>query len=92
LSRQMALDYAVDRIRVNAILVGSAATRITLDDLAAAGGAEALGLSFDDNRIARIADPAEIAAVIGFLISPEASFITGSAMQVDGGLLARLLG
>jgi len=77
---------------VNAILVGSVATRITLDDLEKAGGAEALGLSFDDNRIARIADPQEIAAVIGFLISPEASFITGSALQVDGGLLARLLG
>jgi len=92
LSRQMALDYAVDRIRVNALLVGSVATRITLDDLEKAGGAEALGLSFESNRIARIADPAEIAAVIGFLISPEASFITGSALQVDGGLLARLLG
>jgi len=91
LSRQMALDYAVDRIRVNSILVGSVATRITLDDLQAAGGAEALGLSFEANRIARIADPVEIATAIGFLISPEASFVTGSAMQVDGGLLARLL-
>ena len=41
LSRQMALDYAVDRIRVNAVLVGSVATRMTLDGLDAAGGAEA---------------------------------------------------
>jgi len=91
LSRQLALDYAVDRIRVNALLVGSVATRMTLDGLDAAGGAEALGLTFADNRIARIAAPAEIATVIGFLISPAASFITGSALQVDGGLLARLL-
>jgi len=91
LSRQLALDYAVDRIRVNAILVGSVATRMTLDGLEAAGGAEALGLSFESNRIARIAGPEEIATAIGFLISPEASFVTGSAMQVDGGLLARLL-
>jgi len=91
LSRQMALDYAVDRIRVNAILVGSVATRITLDDIKAAGGAEALGLTFERNSIARIADPVEIATSIGFLISPEASFVTGSALQVDGGLLARLL-
>jgi NAD(P)-dependent dehydrogenase (short-subunit alcohol dehydrogenase family) len=91
LSRQLALDYAVDRIRVNALLVGSVATRMTLDGLEAAGGAEALGLSFENNRIARIADPREIATAIGFLISDEASFVTGSAMQVDGGLLARLL-
>ncbi|MGX7876200.1 SDR family NAD(P)-dependent oxidoreductase [Mesorhizobium sp. ORM6] len=91
LSRQMALDYAVDRIRVNAVLVGSVATRMTLDGLEAAGGAEALGLSFEPNRIARIANPSEIASAIGFLISDAASFVTGSAMTVDGGLLARLL-
>lgn len=91
LSRQMALDYAVDRIRVNALLVGSVATRMTLDGLDAAGGAEAVGLSFEKNRIARIADPREIATAIGFLISGEASFVTGSALLVDGGLLARLL-
>ena len=71
LSRQMALDYAVDRIRVNAVLVGSVATRMTLDGLEAAGGAEALGLSFEPNRIARIANPSEIATAIGFLISDD---------------------
>lgn len=91
LSKQMALDYAVDMIRVNAILVGSVATRMTLDGLEAAGGAEALGLSFEANRIARIAKPAEIATAIGFLLSEDASFVTGSAMQVDGGMLTRLL-
>lgn len=91
LSRQMALDYAVDRIRVNSVLVGSVATRMTLDGLDAAGGAEALGLTFAPNAVARIADPRELATAIGFLVSDEASFVTGSAMQVDGGLLARLL-
>ena len=45
LSRQMALDYAVDRIRVNAVLVGSVATRMTLDSLPKEGP-EAVGLSF----------------------------------------------
>jgi len=37
------------------------------------------------------ANPSEIASAIGFLISDASSFVTGSAMQVDGGLLARLL-
>jgi NAD(P)-dependent dehydrogenase (short-subunit alcohol dehydrogenase family) len=91
LSRQMALDYAYDRIRVNSVLPGSVATRMTLGAMEAAGGAEALGLTFADNAIARIAQPREIATVIGFLISDAASFVTGSAVQVDGGLLSRLL-
>jgi len=85
LSKQMALDYAVDHIRVNAILVGAVATRMTLDNYT-----EDQGLSFDSNRIARIADPSEIAKAIGFLVSPESSFVTGSAVQVDGGLLTKL--
>jgi len=91
LSRQMALDYAVDRIRVNSVIVGSVATRMTLDGLEEAGGAEALGLSFADNKIARIAEPKEIASAIAFLISDAASFITGSAFVVDGGMTARLM-
>jgi NAD(P)-dependent dehydrogenase (short-subunit alcohol dehydrogenase family) len=91
LSRQLALDYAVDRIRVNSVVVGSVATRMTLDGLEEAGGAEAIGLSFADNRIARIADPREISSAIAFLLSDAASFVTGSAFVVDGGMLARLM-
>jgi NAD(P)-dependent dehydrogenase (short-subunit alcohol dehydrogenase family) len=91
LSRQMALDYAVDMIRVNSVLVGSVATRMTLDGLEEAGGAEAVGLTFSRNAVARIAEPREIATTIGFLLSDAASFVTGSALLADGGLTARLL-
>jgi NAD(P)-dependent dehydrogenase (short-subunit alcohol dehydrogenase family) len=90
LSRQLALDYAVDFIRVNALVVGSVNTRMTQAGLEAGGGAEKLGLSFDRNVIARIADPAEIARTIAFLLSDDASFITGSGLVVDGGMTARL--
>ncbi len=91
LSRQMALDYAQDLIRVNSVIVGSVATRMTLDGLDEAGGAEAVGLTFSPRGIGRIGEPGEIACVIAFLLSDQASFVTGSAMQADGGLLSRLL-
>ncbi|MCB1489179.1 MAG: SDR family oxidoreductase [Bauldia sp.] len=89
-SRQLALDYAVDFIRVNALVVGSVNTRMTQAGLEAGGGAEKLGLSFDHNVIARIADPSEIARTVAFLLSDDASFITGSGLVVDGGMTARL--
>lgn len=91
LTRQMAIDYAENGIRVNALLVGSVATRITLGAIEAAGSAEALGLTFGRKALARIAMPEEIATSIAFLLSDDASFITGAAMAVDGGLLTRLL-
>jgi NAD(P)-dependent dehydrogenase (short-subunit alcohol dehydrogenase family) len=90
LSKQLALDYARDGIRVNALIVGSVDTRMTRVVLDASGGAEALGLTFDQNAIARIAKPEEVAAVIAFLLSEDSSFVTGSGLVVDGGMTALL--
>jgi meso-butanediol dehydrogenase / (S,S)-butanediol dehydrogenase / diacetyl reductase len=50
---------------------------------AAMTGAVALG---------RIAEPAEIAGVVRFLVGPESSFVTGATLVADGGLLARRAG
>ena len=90
LSKQMAIDYAIDRIRVNAVLVGSVATRMTLDSLPKEGPAS-VGLSFAPTALPRIGAPRELATAIGFLISDDASFVTGSAFLADGGLTALLL-
>jgi hypothetical protein len=87
---QLALDYARDFIRVNALIVGSVNTRMTRTVVDAAGGPENLGLSYERNVIARIAEPAEIATSIAFLLSDDASFITGSGFVVDGGMTALL--
>ena len=80
LSKQLALDYAQDGIRVNALIVGFVDTRMTRPTVEAAGGPKALRLSYDRRAIPRIAQADEIAAAIAFLISDAASFITGSSM------------
>ena len=91
LSRQLALDYAIDRIRVNALIVGSVETRMSQPAFAAAGSAEALGLSFNLDAIPRVGKPQEIASVIAFLLSDASSFVNGNGLIADGGLLAKLL-
>jgi NAD(P)-dependent dehydrogenase (short-subunit alcohol dehydrogenase family) len=91
LTRQIAVDYARDGIRANSVLVGSVDTRITRRAIAEAGSAESLGLSFDPTHLGRVATPAEIASVVAFLLSTQASFITGSALLADAGLTARIL-
>jgi len=91
LVRAMALDHAAAGVRVNAVAPGTVETplvrrnaaQVRPDDpqaaLAAWGAMHALG---------RIAQPAEIATVVAFLLSDEASFVTGAIWTVDGGLLA----
>jgi NAD(P)-dependent dehydrogenase (short-subunit alcohol dehydrogenase family) len=91
LSRQMALDYTQDRIRVNALIVGGVNTAMAHKHAAALGQTLAdTGFPDDDRVIGRAAQPEEIATGILFLVTPDASFVTGSPIYIDGGLLARL--
>jgi len=91
LSRQLALDYAADRIRVNALIIGAVDTRMSRPVFDANGGPAALGLSFSQEAIPRVGSPAEIASVIAFLLSDGSAFINASGVVADGGLLAKLL-
>ena len=91
LTRAMALDLARDGIRVNAVLPGAVDTPLFRRALADEGkSAEELGFRFDPQAIGRVAQPEELARAILFLASDASSFMTGSPMVVDGGLLARL--
>jgi len=91
LSRQMALDYTRDRIRVNSVIVGGVDTDMARQHSASLGQTLAdSGFPDDDRVVGRVGKPDEIAAGILFLASREASFVSGAPFIIDGGLLARL--
>jgi NAD(P)-dependent dehydrogenase (short-subunit alcohol dehydrogenase family) len=87
LAKAMAVDHAAAKVRVNSLSPGAVATTRLLrnwPDLEAAN----LGLG-PAHLLGRIAEPGEIAAAAAFLLSSDASFVTGSDMLVDGGYATR---
>lgn len=87
MTRIMAVELAPRGIRVNAVGPGTVRTRM-LDDLAARRP-EALERLLLRTPMGRFAEPAEIAAAVSFLLSDDASYITGQTLYVDGGRLAQ---
>lgn len=84
LTQSAALDYAKSGIRVNAICPG-----MTWTGMAAAQAAAPPAEIKVPNPMARFGRPSELAAAALFLASDESSFMTGVAMPVDGGYVAR---
>ena len=84
LTKSLAIAYAADRIRVNAIAPGWIATPLT-QPLQDDPGRSAAILA--RTPLGRWGRPEDIAGIAVFLCSPAASFITGAVMPVDGGYL-----
>ncbi len=83
LTRHLAREWAKHRIRVNAISPGIVDTPMVRASRDAAG-LESVRRSIP---LGRFANPAEIAALIAFLVSDEADYITGTNVDIHGGEL-----
>ncbi|MCH8219971.1 MAG: glucose 1-dehydrogenase [Proteobacteria bacterium] len=85
MAKAMAREYAVDGIRVNAVLPGLTDTRfasaLTQDE-------KILQSFLRQVPMNRIAQPEEIASAVLYLVSPASSYVTGVCLPVDGGFLA----
>jgi NAD(P)-dependent dehydrogenase (short-subunit alcohol dehydrogenase family) len=86
MTASLALDLAKDKIRVNAVCPAAIRTRMVTNWIAEAKDqASAEALVLQKHPIGRIGEAEEVASVIAFLASDDASFMTGLSIPVDGG-------
>jgi NAD(P)-dependent dehydrogenase (short-subunit alcohol dehydrogenase family) len=90
MTRSLAAGHAAKGIRANSVCPGPIETPMLRDSFAQAGEAAAAREEYTRarNPMGRFGTPAEVAAAVLFLLSEEASYLSGVALPVDGGRLA----
>ena len=89
LVKVLAQEFGRDGIRCNSVCPGMVQTGMTK---AVYENAEIASLRADLVPLGRVAQPEDLAKVIAFLLGPEAAYINGQDIIVDGGLTGNLLG
>ena len=89
LIRCLAVDYAPYRIRVNAIVPGATETALMWDNVPPQDIPALRATVHTEFPLGRLAEPEEPARAIAWLLSEQASYVTGSHLICDGGILAK---
>ena len=89
LTKSMALDHAPDKVRVNCICPAFVRTELTEGFVRTQPDPEAyVEMRSKQHPLARLGEPEDVASMAVYLASDESSWVTGTAMMVDGGMTA----